>query len=134
MCKWENNKMYWLLTIWGFRSHKYHKNLQNYFFSKVFDANDNSKLNVFGDEVGLRVDSLRRQTYPSTYLDIDEECNGRRSDFRGSKTSLGLISTHSSQHLSMGDVEAKSYKMLSSNDELDDTSINVRYKNIFTTS
>ena len=100
----------------------------------MFDTNDNSKLNVFGDEVGLRVDSLRRQTYPSTYLDIDEECNDRRNDFRGSKTSLGLISTHSSQHLSMGDVEAKSYKMLSSNDELDDTSINVRYKNIFTTS
>ena len=67
-------------------------------------------------EVGLRVDSLRRQNYPSTYLEIDEEQNpksqgGTNSSLRGSKASLGLISTHSSQHLSMGDVEAKSYKM-----------------------
>ena len=111
----------------------------NIFVSKVFDSNDNKMLDVFGEDVGLRVDSLRRQTYPSTYLDIDEEqkqdWNGARNGFRGSKSSLGMISTHSSQHLSMGDVEAKSYKMLSSNDELDETSINVRYKkNVFTTS
>ena len=105
----------------------------NIILSKVFDSNDNKMLDVFGDDVGLRVDSLRRQTYPSTYLDIDEEqkqeWDRARNDFRGSKASLGLISTHSSQHLSMGDVEAKSYKMLSSNDELDETSISVRYKN-----
>lgn len=89
---------------------------------------------MFDGDIRLRVNSLRRETYASTYLDIDEEDkpntqDGVSNDFRGSQASLGLLSTHSSQHLSMGDVEANSYKMLSSNDiQLDNSTVIVRYK------
>ena len=80
--------------------------------------------------VGLRVNSRFRQNYGSTYLDIDDEImsngmKGTSSDCRASRESLSLISRRSSQHLSMGDVEANSYKLLESNDELDDTSLHV---------
>ena len=80
--------------------------------------------------VGLRVNSTFRQNYGSTYLDIDDEImsngiKGVSGACRASKVSLGLLSSCSSQHLSMGDVEANSYKLLESNNELDDTSLQV---------
>ena len=95
----------------------------------MLDSNDNMMDTVDGN-VGLRVNSRFRQNYGSTYLDIDDEImsngmEGVRGHFRASKESLGLISRRSSQHLSMGDVEANSYKLLQSNDELDDTSLQV---------
>ena len=67
----------------------------------------------------------------STYLDIDEDSTPNNKNIqkdeglKGSQASLGILSTHSSQHLSMGDVEAKSLKLLSSNDELDESSVTV---------
>ena len=70
----------------------------------------------------------------STYLDIDEDSSAndrniqKDTGLRGSQASLGILSTHSSQHLSMGDVEAKSLKLLSSNDELDESSVTVSKK------
>ena len=95
----------------------------------MLDSNDNMMDTVDGN-VGLRVNSRFRQNYGSTYLDIDDEImsngmKGTSSDCRASRESLGLISRRSSQHLSMGDVEANSYKLLESNDELDDTSLQV---------
>ena len=97
---------------------------------QVFDSNDNT-LDVINSNLGLRgKSSVHRQNYGgSTYLDIEhsETFACKNDEDRGSKTSIGVISTHSSQHLSMGDVEAKSYQMLSSNDELDDTSVQVKH-------
>ena len=108
----------------------------------MFDSNDNMMETVDGN-VGLRVNSTFRQNYGSTYLDIDDEImsngiKGVSGACRASKVSLGLLSSCSSQHLSMGDVEANSYKLLESNNELDDTSLQVTthsnlelYRNIF---
>ena len=101
----------------------------------MLDSNDNMMDTVDGN-VGLRVNSTFRQNYGSTYLDIDDEImsngmEGVRGHCRASKESLGLISRRSSQHLSMGDVEANSYQLLQSNDELDDTSLQVSpYSNL----
>ena len=81
--------------------------------------------------IGLRETSFRRKDLGSTYLDIDEDSIPNNKNIqkdeglRGSQASLGILSTHSSQHLSMGDVEAKSLKLLSSNDELDESSVTV---------
>ena len=82
--------------------------------------------------IGLRETSFRRQYMGSTYLDIDDDDESpvdkkipKEDVFRGSQASIGILSTHSSQHLSMGDVEAKSLKLLSSNDELDGSSVTV---------
>ena len=81
--------------------------------------------------IGLRETSFRRQNMGSTYLDIDDDERSvdkqipKEEVFRGSQASIGILSTHSSQHLSMGDVEAKSLKLLSSNDELDGSSATV---------
>ena len=87
-------------------------------------------MNTVDGNVGLRVNSTFRQNYGSTYLDIDDEMmsngmKGASSACRASKVSIGLLSSCSSQHLSMGDVEANSYKLLESNNELDDTSLQV---------
>ena len=95
----------------------------------MFDSNDNMMETVDGN-VGLRVNSTFRQNYGSTYLDIDDDImsngiKGVSGACRESKVSLGLLSSCSSQHLSMGDVEANSYKLLESNNELDDTSLQV---------
>ena len=81
--------------------------------------------------IGLRETSFRRQNLGSTYLDIDEDSASNNKNvmkdegLKGSQASLGILSTHSSQHLSMGDVEAKSLRLLSSNDELDESSVTV---------
>ena len=97
---------------------------------KTKDSNDN-KVDQVDSPVGLRETSLRRQNLGSTYLDIDVDStlyskNIKKDDgLKGSQASLGILSTHSSQHLSMGDVEAKSLKLLSSNDELDESSVTV---------
>ena len=98
--------------------------------SKARDSNDN-KIDQVDGHNGLRATSFRRQNLGSTYLDIDEDPSQtnkiiqKDDGLRGSQASLGILSTHSSQHLSMGDVEAKSLKLLSSNDELDESSLTV---------
>ena len=97
---------------------------------KTKDSNDN-KVDQVDSPVGLRETSLRRHNLGSTYLDIDEDSTPHNKNIlkdevlKGSQASLGILSTHSSQHLSMGDVEAKSLKLLSSNDELDESSVTV---------
>ena len=97
---------------------------------KTKDSNDN-KVDQVDSPVGLRETSFRRQNLGSTYLDIDEDSTPNNKNIKkdeglkGSQASLGILSTHSSQHLSMGDVEAKSLKLLSSNDELDESSVTV---------
>ena len=97
---------------------------------KVKDSNDN-KVDTVDGHIGLRETSFRRQILGSTYLDIDDD-EGLKDKkipkddvLKGSQASLAILSTHSSQHLSMGDVEAKSLKLLSSTDELDGSTATV---------
>ena len=102
---------------------------------KVKDSNDN-KVDTVDGHIGLRETSFRRQILGSTYLDIDDD-EGLKDKkipkddvLKGSQASLAILSTHSSQHLSMGDVEAKSLKLLSSTDELDGSTATVCSKNL----
>ena len=99
-----------------------------YLWFQAFGSADDT-VDVVDGSVGLRANTIFRGNYGSTYLEIDEDLKAGghtpRDKQRGSKSSLGLLSTHSSQDLSMGDVEAKSYQMLTSNDEIDDLSVKV---------
>ena len=86
-----------------------------------------------GEDVADGIVSLRVNTIPknsqtgSTYLEIDEnriDKNGARGNLRGSTASLGLLSTHSSQDLSMSDVEARSYQILNNGSDEDHRQVN----------